>query len=699
MQISLEISNPFVASQWHPTKNGLLGPGTVSPNSNKKVWWQCKKNHEWLAVIGSRNKGAGCPYCSGRLATFDNCLEKANPGVTKEWDWVKNHPLTPKNVTPNSNKKVWWKCKKGHEWLTSIANRNYGYGCPYCSNQLVHKDNSLLNINPSLAKEWHPLKNNSLTAQDVTPGSTKKVWWLCKKSHEWQAIIGNRSKGSGCPYCYGRFATDQTCLQAVNSILAEQWHPTKNGKLTPRDVKSNSTNKVWWLCNKGHEWRAKIGNRSNGRNCPFCSNRISYESNCLETTNPLLAKEWHPTKNGTLTTKKVVPNSGKKVWWQCVKGHEWKARIADRNKGNRCPFCYSNTSLIELRIFTEIKYLFPESLNRKKILGVECDIFIPNLKTGIEIDGFYWHKNKYPSDKRKNDLLKKHGFELFRLREEGLRKISKSDIITSLKDTGFDNLKKVLMTIVKIKSVKEFERERIEKYLAEKKLRNNEEFLRLLYTLPSSLPGHSLFDLNKPIALQWHPTKNGSLTPAQVAPNSHKKVWWLCQKGHEWQANISKRNLGRGCPFCSNKKTDAGNCLKKLRPDLAQEWHPTRNLPLTPYDVVPNSNKKIWWLCNKQHEWQAVVATRTRGNGCPYCSNRLVDKDNCLQKLNPSVALQWHPTKNGPLTPSDIIPGSSKKVWWLCKKGHEWNSTVINRHRGSGCPTCSRKKRYVGDSK
>ncbi|MGD0170140.1 MAG: zinc-ribbon domain-containing protein, partial [Smithella sp.] len=43
---------------------------------------------------------------------------------------------------------------------------------------------------------------------------------------------------------------------------------------------------------------------------------------------------------------------------------------------------------------------------------------------------------------------------------------------------------------------------------------------------------------------------------------------------------------------------------------------------------------------------------------------------------NPVLAREWHPTKNGSLTPSDVSVGSNRKVWWLCSKGHAWPATV-----------------------
>ena len=124
---------------------------------------------------------------------------------------------------------------------------------------------------PALAKEWHPTKNNDLLPKHCTPKSSKKVWWVCQKGHEWKAsIAGRNSDGRGCPYCSGRKPTKEKTLAVVNPALAKEWHPHKNNDLTPYDVSRYSNKKVWWTCQKGHEWEATVGNRTIGRGCPHC---------------------------------------------------------------------------------------------------------------------------------------------------------------------------------------------------------------------------------------------------------------------------------------------------------------------------------------------------------------------------------------------------------------------------------------------
>ena len=192
---------------------------------------------------------------------------------------------------------------------------------------------------------------------------------------------------------------------------------------------------------------------------------------------------------------------------------------------------------------------------------------------------------------------------------------------------------------------------------------------------------------------EWDSARNAPLTPDSVSYGSKRKVWWTCAHGHHWQAAVHTRTgSGTGCPYCSGRLPLPGvNDLASQYPDIARQWHPTKNGALTPDHIAPASNKKVWWICDKGHEYQAVVSSRTQRNGgCPYCANKKVLPGfNDLATLYPEVAAQWHPTKNGALTPDHILPGSRKKVW--CPSGHEWQAVVYSRTgaQSSGCPFCT----------
>ena len=120
-----------------------------------------------------------------------------------DYDLNKKEGLFADQITTGSTKEAWWKCPKGHSWPARIYSVAKGSRCCYCSGQKVLKGfNDLETINPELAAEWHPVKNGSLTASSISPKSSKKVWWLGKCGHEWQAKVNDRANGTGCPICW-----------------------------------------------------------------------------------------------------------------------------------------------------------------------------------------------------------------------------------------------------------------------------------------------------------------------------------------------------------------------------------------------------------------------------------------------------------------------------------------------------------------
>jgi len=287
-------------------------------------------------------------------------LVKTNRQLARQWHPTKNAPLTPKDVTAGSGKKVWWKCGKGHEWEADICSRTGGTGCPYCSSRAVCKDNCLRTVNPRLAREWHPVKNSPLTPKDVVPGCNKRAWWLCREGHEWEALISNRNVGSGCPYCAGQRATAENCLQVARPDLAREWHPRKNGPVSPKNVQPGSNKKIWWLCGKGHEWKTTVAHRSAGRGCPYCAGKKAADENCLGTVHPAIAKEWHPSKNAPLTPRDVTYGTDKKFWWLCGNGHEWHTTVLGRHQGRGCPYCSGRRPLKENNLETNGPWLARE---------------------------------------------------------------------------------------------------------------------------------------------------------------------------------------------------------------------------------------------------------------------------------------------------------------------------------------------------
>ena len=207
-----------------------------------------------------------------------------------------------------------------------------------------------------------------------------------------------------------------------------------------------------------------------------------------------------------------------------------------------------------------------------------------------------------------------------------------------------------------------------------------------------AIPGETDLATHLPhIAAEWHPTLNGEHTPAEFTKGSNTHAWWQCPAhNHAYRATIKKRGIGQGCPICAGKRVLAGhNDLATHQPEIAREWHPTKNA-LRPTEVTPASRCPIWWQCTEGHEWRTAVRNRTtKGSGCPICSGRTFQTgQNDLATTHPHLALEWAPERN-PLRPTQIRATSTLSAWWRCTTGHEWTMTVETRVRcGSTCPTC-----------
>lgn len=349
----------------------------------------------------------------------------------------------------------------------------------------------------------------------------------------------------------------------------------------------------------------------------------------LKEQNPDLASQWHPTKNGNLQADDVAPLSNKKVWWKCEEGqdHEWEAKISSRNHfGLGCPIC-SNRKIVESNCLATTHPELAAEWHPEK------NGEMTPRTVGAGSNKYAWWKCQKGPD-----------------HEWRVKTVSRTHF-----DSGcpYCNGKKVSVT-------------------------------------------NSLQALNPDLAAEWHPERNGTATAADVTEKSAKPVWWQCSvdSTHEWKTSPALRvTQGTGCPVCANKVISSSNSLATTHPELAAQWHPTKNGNLTPDDVGAGSTRRVWWKCPEgpDHEWSTTLENRAaKGRNCPICSNQKVVQSNCLATVNPALASEWHPTKNGNLTAQQVLPGGKNKVWWQCPKNptHEWQTAVSTRLR-SGCPFCT----------
>lgn len=567
----------------------------------------------------------------------------------------------------------------------------------------MKKSNNLALLYPDLVQQWDYEKNNGLTPQDVTIGSQKKVYWICEKGHSWDMDVRSRTKGQGCPYCNNRrILPGYNDLATLNKELATEWNQEKNGDLKPTDVGTGSKNRVWWKCVRGHEWQARVIQRNAGTGCPICANRIIVKSyNDFASEHPELLTEWDYDRN-EIEPSECACFSSHKVWWNCKKGHHWKATISDRSKGTGCPRCSEErrVSFPEKAILYYLR-LHIENVQAnyrdERIAPYELDIYLPEYQLAIEYDGTYGHSSGkgIARDIRKNSKCRENCISLIRIRENGCPELDDSSFDYRMKDRN--GLKDAIYFLYDYLS------ENYPINLKDKKDEvGPEQDAAEIYSLIAFSEKENSISRKAPqIAKMWHPTKNGLVTPEDISVGSSKKFWWQGECGHEWISTVSYEISSGKCPYCSGMRVLQGfNDLATINPMIAKEWDYEKNDKVSPETITAGSGKKVWWRCEKGHSWYASIVSRNRGNGCPVCANRIVLKGYNDITSNKKLLQSWNYEKNRELDPTEISIGSEKTVWWRCPEcGWEWKAMIRRRTEGNGCPECGKKIRYANSRK
>ena len=502
-------------------------------------------------------------------------------------------------------------------------------------------------------------------------------------------------------------------IVGVNDLLstfpdiAKEWNYEKNGELLPSGITAGSSRKVWWKCSIcGYEWSAVVYSRKNGSGCPICkreSQALSFRKKRIErtgslvSTHPQLCQEWNYKKNYGKKPDDFSYGSNQKVWWICSYGHEWEASINSRVRGTNCPTCNAGMrmSLPEKAIVYYLRMHSIELVENARIFTNslrDVDIFIPSANMAIEYDGERWHQNE-DKDLDKTKLCKDNGIKLVRIREPGIGLLNDGYSIEHITETPKNDLSYV--------------NESIEWLLqllgqASVDINANRDMPQIKAMIKKTYEEESFGKQYPDLISDWDSVRNGKLSPNDVSKSSGVRVWWKCKLGHSWQDTIAHRIAGRGCPFCSGRRTLPGfNDLQTKYPQIADEWDYTNNKGLLPSNISYRNGRKVWWICPKGHSYTATVAHRTEDNtGCPFCANqKVLIGYNDLLSTNPTIANEWNYEKNKGMLPTDFVANSNKKVWWKCKIcGNEWRAIISSRTiANAGCPICSRKK--AGDQR
>ncbi|WP_333751508.1 zinc-ribbon domain-containing protein [Streptomyces sp. IBSBF 2394] len=397
--------SPDLVTEWHPRNDA--SPDQFGPGSQCKVWWRCPVGHEYQARISNRSRGTGCPVCARvgrdapamRLADMPELFAQVDPDTA---------PADVAELLVNSSVRLGWRCSRGHRWKAKVSHRTVaGSGCPACARR--KRAPALPEARPELAVQWHAARNDGLTAEAVTAGSHRLVWWKCTVcAGEFRAKVFHRVRGiATCPSCSGRVRYQ--ALSSERPELAALWHPSLNGALTPAEVTAGANVPVWWLCPAGHEpWSAQVAQVFMGRQgCPRCRKRIGVSRQETELFAEL----------------QLVLTGGEQQY----------------------PLQTPPTRY-------RLDMLFPADHDQAVV---------------VEFDGSYWHRDAEERDRLKAEAVEHHrpGWKVVRVREEPLRPTRHRDVVVPHLTDPFTAASIVLEHLMPLASWPDDTRQRARAYL------------------------------------------------------------------------------------------------------------------------------------------------------------------------------------------------------------------------------------------
>ena len=221
----------------------------------------------------------------------------------------------------NRKGKLKWKCSKGHIWLSALANIVNGSGCIYCSG----KARGTIEKMQRLAK-----KKEGKCLSKIYINNHANLKWQCSKRHSWFATPSSIQTGTWCSRCNG---THKLNIGEMQKMALE-----RDGKCLST-VYQNKEIKLKWQCGQGHIWHATPGNIRQGSWCKICArkqiglNRRKYSFTDLQK----IARS----KNGEcISNKDEFLNQYSRLMWRCKSGHVWTTIPKYIMNGSWCVKCY-----------------------------------------------------------------------------------------------------------------------------------------------------------------------------------------------------------------------------------------------------------------------------------------------------------------------------------------------------------------------
>jgi DNA-directed RNA polymerase subunit RPC12/RpoP len=594
--------------------------------------------------MGSQEKESLKKYHKKDLNFFESCTEGK-----LSWDWDKNSTIDPYEESPESRRRAWFICEKGHSYRCTIRRFVKLKGC--CSvceaeKKAVYQIPHAVCQIPHMVEFWDYKVNKKLDIENILSTSQKMAWWTCKKCHyHWREAVGRIKKRmeNTCPSCeiQTKLKVEKNELFIAVPKVEEYFDYHKNVGVDISTITVKKDNYLGWRCPVcSYRWNGHISSiviKKNGsyeiKKCSICNEQESKKNYATEY--PELVP-WYDEKVNRyfdLTDNNRRPKKSEKIWWYCQKcGIKFRETLDNmihyiKCNSEKCPYC-SGRKILNKNSF---------ALAHPEIMDEFCSWDYVDPFSASEHSKYvaYW-RCRHNKDHSWNDSFDSRAL-------------------------GFGNCpkcigKKAVATV------------------------------------------RTLFDSRPELVPEW--SENNTSTMSELLCNSSKSVLWVCPKCcGEYSARISDREKGDDtCPYCSDRKLLPGyNSIEDKMPELIPEW--SKKNRTKPNKHTCSSIRDVIWECSKcKGEYKYPIIWKIKyGDTCPYCSNEAILVGyNTIADKKPWLVKEW--SEKNEKGPKEYIYCTETKVIWNCSTCHgEYTARIIDREEWeTSCPYCSNKEPLVG---
>ena len=569
----------------------------------------------------------------------------------------------------NARTPILCECQKcGYQWPGIPNNLLRKEGCGRCAGHIKKTTEEFIEevrrVNP-FVKVLGEYTNNK------TPIACECV----RCGHQWNPWPSSLLRGHGCDECAKKSAS-KSRRKSNDAFIKEL--SIKNPGVKPMENYKGSSVPIRCVCICGNEnWYVSPRNLLRGSLCKKCA--IKNSSVAQQKTHEKFVAECAE-KNPSIEILGVYSGADRHIEVKCKRcGNIWSPFASAVLKGAGCPKCKKQlqTSFAEQAIYFYIKKHYPKSINSfKNGFGrSELDIFIPDIRVGIECDGRNWHKGKAQSEEKKYNTCQKLNIHLIRVRERRIKAtgdICDHIIYSEYDDTkSYSSLDSCIQRLFDYLSLSEdidCKRDRIEIQSQYLKLIEEKSLGRLF---PGLIP-------------EWHQPSNGSITPFMIKPKSNVSFYWKCPDcGVIYEATPASRTNGTGCAICAGVKTlTQAEFLKRVHKN-----HPT----IIVLGEYKNAKTRVKCKCSVCGTiWNPIPQAVTTGVGCKKCWEKRMAE----QKRKPeALFIEQIKSKHPNITVLGKYINSNGRVPCRCNVcGHEWSPVAQSLMSGFGCGNCAPTK-------